>query len=90
MLHNHRFGTESSHVRDLSRMSNLFSIIMIAHLWCYLVGIYIKKKIKPITMLKHGQRAVSLFKYGLDYIFQCLATHTKRYRIVVSNFLSYT
>ena len=26
--------------------------------------------------LKHKRRAVSLFKYGLDYIFQCLVNHT--------------
>ena len=35
-------------------------------------------------------RAVSLFKYGLDYIFQCLVHHTNRYRIDVFKFLSYT
>ena len=40
--------------------------------------------------LKHQRRAVSLFKYGLDYIFQCLVNHTNRYRINVSKFLSYT
>ncbi len=35
--------------------------------------------IKPITVLKHKRGAVSLFKYGLDYIFQCLVNHTNRY-----------
>ncbi len=40
--------------------------------------------------LKHMRRAVSLFKYGLDYIFQCLVNHTNRYRINVFKFLSYT
>ena len=84
------FDIEGSHVRDLSRMSNLFAVIMIAYVWCYLVGIYINENIKPITVLKHGRRAVSLFKYGLDYIFQCLVNHTNRYRIDVFNFLSYT
>lgn len=84
------FDIEGSHVRDHSRMSNLFAIIMIAYVWCYLVGIYINEYIKPITVLKHGRRAVSLFKYGLDYIFQCLVNHTNRYRIDVFKFLSYT
>ena len=84
------FDIEGSHVRDLSRMSNLFAVIMIAYVWCYLVGIYINENIKPITVLKHGRRAVSLFKYGLDYIFQCLVNHNNRYRIDVFNFLSYT
>lgn len=38
----------------------------------------------------HKRRAVSLFKYGLDYIFQSLVNHTNRYRIDVFKFLSYT
>lgn len=84
------FNIEGSHVRDLDRMSNLFSIIMIAYIWCYLVGIHIHENIKTIKVLKHGRRAVSLFKYGLDYISQCLLNHTDRYRINVFKFLSYT
>lgn len=71
-------------------MSNLFAIIMIAYVWCYLVGIYIHQNIKPIKVLKHKRRTVSLFKYGLDYLFQCLVNHTNRYRINVFKFLSYT
>ena len=84
------FDIESLHVRDRGRMSNLLSIIMIAYVWCYLVGIIIHKNIKPIKVLKHGRRAVSLFKYGLDYISQCLMNHTDPYRINVFKFLSYT
>ena len=71
-------------------MSSLFSIIMIAYVWCYLVGIFIHENIKPIKVLKHGRRAVSLFKYGLEYISQCLMNHTDRYRINIFKFLSYT
>lgn len=84
------FYIEGSRVREISRMYNLFAIIMIAHVWCYLVGIYIHQNIKPITVLKHKRRAESLFKYGLDYIFQCIVSHTNRYRINVFNFLSNT
>lgn len=84
------FNIEGSHVWDRERMSNLFSNIMIAYVWCYLVGIFIHENIKPIKVLKHGRRAVSLFKYGLDYISQCLMNHTDRYRINVFKFLSYT
>ena len=84
------FDIESLHVRDRGRMSNLLSIIMIAYVWCYLVGIIIHKNIKPIKVMKHGRRAVSLFKYGLNYISQCLMNHTDPYRINVFKFLSYT
>ena len=84
------FDIEGSHVRDRGRMSSLFSIIMIAYVWCYLVGIFIHENIKPIKVPKHGRRAVSLFKYGLEYISQCLMNHTDRYRINIFKFLSYT
>ena len=36
--------------------------------------------------LKHKRRAVSLFKYGLDYIFQCLVNHTTAIESMFSNF----
>lgn len=84
------FNIEGSHVRNLERMSNLFSIVMIAYIWCYLVGIYIHENIKSIKVLKHGRRSVSLFKYGLDYISQCLNNHSDRYKINIFKFLSYT
>ena len=34
----------------------------------------------------HGRRAKSLFKYGLEYISQCLLNHTNRYRIDIFKF----
>ena len=84
------FNIEDSHVRIQERMANLFSIVMIAYVWCYLVGIYIHENIKEIKVLHHGRKAKSLFKYGLEYISQCLLNHTNRYRIDIFKFLSYT
>ncbi len=84
------FNIEDSHVRSQERMANLFSIVMIAYVWCYLVGIYIHKNIKEIKVLHHDSKAKSLFKYGLEYISRCLLNHTNRYRIDIFKFLSYT
>lgn len=84
------FDIEGTHVRIRERMVNLFAIVLIAYVWCYLVGIYIHKYIKPIKVLKHGRKAVSLFKYGLDYVFQCLIKHTNPYELNIFKFLSYT
>lgn len=61
-------GAGSSLRRIQERMSNLFDIVMLAYVWCYLVGIYIHENIKKIKVLYHGRRAKSLFKYGLEYI----------------------
>ena len=63
---------------------------MIAYTWCYLVGIHIHKNSKEIRVLKHGRKAVSLFKYGLDNIRRCLVNHLNPYGINVFKFLSYT
>jgi len=46
----------------------LFSIVIIAFTWSFLVGIYLHEKVKPIRMMKHGRRAQSFVKYGLTYI----------------------
>ena len=80
------FNIEDSHFRDRGRMPNLFSIIIIAYVWCNLVGIFIHENINPIKVLEHGRRSVSFFKYGLDYISQCLMNHTERYQINVFKF----
>ena len=83
-------GADSSLRRIQERMSNLFAIVMLAYIWCYLVGIYIHENIKKIKVLHHGRRAKSLFKYGLEYIAQCLLNHINRYRIDIFKLLSYT
>lgn len=48
-----------------------------------ILSVYTNENIKPVTVLKHGRRAVSLSKYGLDYNSQCLVNLTNRYRIDV-------
>lgn len=83
-------GAGSSLRRIQERMSNLFDIVMLAYVWCYLVGIYIHENIKKIKVLYHGRRAKSLFKYGLEYIAQCLLNHMNGYRIDIFKLLSYT
>lgn len=89
-LKSSRFNIEAFHVRIQERMANLLAIIMLAYVWCYLVDIYIHENIKKIKVLHHGRRAKSLFKYGLEYISQCLLSHTNRYYIDIFKFLSYT
>ena len=46
--------------------------------------------LREIKVLHHGRRDKSLFKYGLEYIAQCLLNHMNRYRIDIFKLLSYT
>jgi hypothetical protein len=62
------FNIENTHLTDLERIEKLFTIVMLAFTWAYVVGVYINDYIKPIRILKHGRKAKSLLKYGLEHI----------------------
>lgn len=82
------FNLEDTHITHLERIQKLLSIVLIAFIWCYKVGEYIDLNIRPIKIKKHGYRAKSIFKYGLDYIaLQMLNTKTQ-VDINVFSFLS--
>ncbi|MEM0578807.1 IS4 family transposase, partial [Flavobacterium polysaccharolyticum] len=71
------FNIEDTHVTDLKRLEKLFSLTMIAFVWCYKIGDYLDEYIQKIIIKKHGRRAVSVFKYGLDYLSKFLLTGFK-------------
>lgn len=80
------FNIEKTHLQDIERLQKLVSLVFIAFVWCYKVGIYIdlyEQKIK-----KHGYRAKSLFKHGLDYIANILLNPQNQSNINVFKFLS--
>lgn len=61
------FNIEDTHLTDVDRVCKLFSLVLIAFAWVYKAGIYLDT-LEPIKIKKHGRRAKSLFKYGLNYI----------------------
>ena len=50
----------------------LFTVVMLAFTWAYLAGVFVNDYIKPVGILKHGRRAKSLLKYGLEFIARIL------------------
>jgi hypothetical protein len=84
------FNIEDTHVADLERLEKLFSLVMIAFVWCYKIGDYIDENVKKIDIKKHGRRAVSVFKCGLDYLSKVLLTGYNSLDYSVFNFLSCT
>ena len=84
------FDIENTHLTDLERIEKLVLLVMIAFVWCYKVGIYLHHNIRPIQIKKHGRRARTLFKYGLDYIANCLLNSLKISDIDITQFLSCT
>ena len=84
------FNIEKTHLTHPDRIEKLILLIMIAFVWCYKVGIHIHHNIKAIKIKKHGRRARSLFKYGLDYISNCLLNSKNTNKINLFQFLSCT
>ncbi len=84
------FNIEDTHVTQLDRVEKLFMLTMIAFVWCYKIGDFIDSNIKPITIKKHGRRAVSVFKNGLDCLSNWLLTNFNKLKINFINFLSCT
>lgn len=84
------FNIEDTHVTDLVRLEKLFSLTMIAFVWCYKIGDYLDENIQKIIIKKHGRRAVSVFKYGLDYLSKFLLTGFKSLENNLFYFLSCT
>ena len=84
------FNIENTHLTDLERIEKLFTIVMFAFAWAYIVGVFVDKNIKPIRILKHGRRAISLVKYGLNFIAHILLNQLATDEINIFKFLSCT
>lgn len=84
------FDIENTHLRDLERIEKLLCLVMIAFVWCYKVGDFLDKNIKPIQIKNHGHRAKSVFKYGLEYISNCLLNpYRKDFEQILLKFVMY-
>jgi hypothetical protein len=84
------FNIEDTHLTEIERIEKLFALVIVAFTWAYLVGDYLSIYIKPIPIKKHGNRAKSLFKYGLTYIATVLLNAFFQDDIDIFNFLSCT
>lgn len=84
------FNIEDTHVIALHRLEKLMMLVIMAFVWCYRIGDFIDTHIQPIKIKKHGRRAVSVCKYGLDYLSRVLLTGYNELNINVLKFLSCT
>lgn len=82
------FNLEDTHLKDAERIAKLVSIVFIAFVWCYKVGLYLDEFVKKITIKKHGYRAKSFFKHGLDYIARILLNPQNQSNFTIFEFLS--
>ena len=63
------FDLEETHLRDSKRLEKLLGLLALAICWSWLAGEKLSQR-KPITVKKHGRRAKSVFRFGLDHLEQ--------------------
>jgi hypothetical protein len=59
---------------------------MVASAWAYIVGVYLHENLTPLKIKKHGNKAKSLFKYGLQTIANVLLNPMAKLEINVFYF----
>ena len=84
------FNMEKTHLTELDRIEKLLSLVMIAFLWCYLVGDFLDKNIKVIKNKTHRRKEISIFRYGLNYIAAFLLNTCRNTKFNIFQILSCT
>lgn len=68
------FDLEATHLSASDRLEKLFGVLALAMVWALKVGLW-RARQAAIVVKKHGRRAKSLFRYGLDYLQEHLLNH---------------
>lgn len=74
----------------INRIEQLFGVVIITYTWAYCVGIAANIKVKAVRVLNNERRAISLVKYGLNFIAVALLNPFRPSKINVFDFLSCT
>lgn len=72
------FCFEQTHMTDPQRLSKLISLLAIAFCWAHITGEWLHQ-LNPIKIKKHGRKAISLFRYGFDYLRQMVLNISENY-----------
>ena len=75
------FNFEDTHVTELERIKGIFVLLSVAFCWAHKTGEW-RHEIEPICLKTHGRPAVSLFRYGLDYIVEAIAKLISRFDLL--------
>lgn len=62
------FHMEATHLTKPPRIKKMMALLAIGFCWAHKVGEWKEKAVKPLTVKKHGRKAQSVFRYGLDYL----------------------
>jgi len=72
------FNFEDTHMTFPDRIDKLIALLAIAFSWCHVTGEWSHSQ-QPIKIKKHGRKAISLFRRGLDHIARILHNISELY-----------
>lgn len=61
------FRFEDTHMTDPEKIGKLMALLTIAFCWAHVIGEW-QHELHPIPLKKHGRRAKSIFRLGLDFL----------------------
>ena len=61
------FCLEQTHVTDPARLKKLLALLALAFCWAHVVGEWLSTQ-QPLPLKRHGRKAVSIFRRGLDHL----------------------
>lgn len=61
------FCLEATHVTDPARLKKLLALVALAFCWAHVTGEWLSAQ-KPLPIKKHGRKAQSIFRLGLDHL----------------------
>ena len=73
------FNFESTHMTEPERIRKLVALLAIAFCWCHITGEWLQTQ-KAIKIKKHGRKAISIFRYGLDELRGILLNISRKMR----------
>jgi len=80
------FDLESTHLKDLVKLKKLVALVSIAFGMCVSLGIHQHERVKKIKVKKHGYKANSFFRHGLNTIRQMLKKDEKTWQLFITKF----
>jgi hypothetical protein len=72
------FNFEDTHITNQERIKKLLALLAIAFCWAHKTGEWQHEACEPIKIKTHGRPAVSLFRYGLDYLVEAVVNMVVR------------
>lgn len=80
------FNCEDTHLTKPERIQTLMALLALAFFWAYQTGQW-KHKHQPLTLKKHGRKAKSIFRYGLDELRQSIKDFPLRQTMEKNDFI---